>query len=65
MRDKNPLQMKFEYALWTIGIIREVIRKRFDVRLSVGGFGGTADEALGLHPPASAVSGVAAGCDAG
>lgn len=34
IRDKNPLQLKFEYALWTLAIIREVIRRQFDVSLS-------------------------------
>ena len=34
IRDKNPLQMKFEYALWTIPMIRRLIREQFDVRLS-------------------------------
>lgn len=34
IRDKNPLQLKFEYALWTLAIIRELIRTKFDVRLS-------------------------------
>ncbi|MBD3237613.1 MAG: helix-turn-helix domain-containing protein [Candidatus Eisenbacteria bacterium] len=32
--DKNPLQLRFEYALWTRGMVRELIRERFDVRLS-------------------------------
>ncbi|NTV47480.1 MAG: IS630 family transposase [Chlorobiales bacterium] len=34
VRDKTPLQLKFEYALWTLAIIREVIRREFGVRLS-------------------------------
>lgn len=34
IRDKNPLQLKFEYALWTLAIIRELIRREFGVRLS-------------------------------
>ncbi|MBL1276359.1 MAG: winged helix-turn-helix domain-containing protein [Ectothiorhodospiraceae bacterium] len=31
---KNPLQLDFEFSLWTRSIIRELIRERFDVRLS-------------------------------
>jgi len=34
IREKNPLQMKFEYALWTIPMIRRLIREQFDVALS-------------------------------
>jgi len=34
IRTKNPQQLKFEYALWTIPIIRRLIRDRFDVKLS-------------------------------
>ncbi len=34
VRDKNPLQLKFEYALWTLAIIRELIRREFGVKLS-------------------------------
>lgn len=34
IRDKNPLQLKFEYALWTLAIIRELIRRMFGVSLS-------------------------------
>ena len=32
--DKNPLQFKFEYALWTREMVRELIREKFGVRLS-------------------------------
>ena len=32
--DKNPLQLKFEYALWTRGMVRDLVRQRFGVRLS-------------------------------
>ena len=32
--DKNPLQLKFEFALWTRDIIREVIKDTFDLKLS-------------------------------
>ena len=34
VREKNPLQLKFEYALWTLGIIRELIHREFSVNLS-------------------------------
>lgn len=34
IRDKNPLQFKFEYALWTLAIIRDLIAKQFGVKLS-------------------------------
>jgi transposase len=34
IREKNPLQLKFEYALWTLAMIRQLILKQFDVRLS-------------------------------
>ncbi|MDJ0823670.1 MAG: IS630 family transposase [Paracoccaceae bacterium] len=31
---KNPMQLKFFYALWTRSMVREVIRDKFGVRLS-------------------------------
>ena len=34
VRDKTPQQLKFEYALWTLSIIRELIRREFGVSLS-------------------------------
>src|SRR5574341_1394691 len=34
IRTKNPLQLKFEYALWTLAMIRELIRREFAVSLS-------------------------------
>jgi transposase len=34
VREKNPLQLKFEYALWTLAMIRQLILQQFDVRLS-------------------------------
>ena len=40
IRQKNPLQLKFEYALWTLAMIRQLILKQFDVRLSEVSVGG-------------------------
>lgn len=34
VREKNPLQLQFPFALWTLGMIRELIRTRFAVGLS-------------------------------
>ena len=34
VRTKNPLQLNFEFALWTLAMIRELIRREFGVRLS-------------------------------
>jgi len=34
IREKNPLQLNFPFALWTLEMIRQLIRERFDVRLS-------------------------------
>lgn len=34
VRDKTPLQFKFEYALWTLSIIRELIARQFAIKLS-------------------------------
>ena len=34
VRDENSLQRKFESALWTLALIREVIKSEFDVALS-------------------------------
>ncbi len=34
IREKSPLQLKFEYALWTLSMIRELIREQFNVKLS-------------------------------
>jgi transposase len=34
IKDKNPLQLKFSFALWTCAMIRELIQKEFKVRLS-------------------------------
>lgn len=34
IRTKNPLQLKFEYALWTLAMIKELIEWEFDVKLT-------------------------------
>jgi transposase len=34
VREKNPLQLQFPFALWTLGMIRALIRSRFGVALS-------------------------------
>ncbi len=36
---KNPMQYKFEFALWTRGMIRRLIYERFGVRLSLPSVG--------------------------
>jgi transposase len=35
VRNKNPLQLEFEFALWTREMVRELIRKKFGKRLSL------------------------------
>lgn len=34
VRDKTPWQMKFEFGLWTLSLIGEVIYRKFRVRLT-------------------------------
>jgi transposase len=46
---KNPQQLKFEFALWTRGMIRDLIRERFRVRLSEVSVGRLLKK-LGLSP---------------
>jgi len=46
---KNPMQMKFEFALWTRDMVRELIRERFGVRLSEVSVGRLLRK-LGLSP---------------
>jgi transposase len=36
IRDETPLQFKFEYALWTLALVGEVLYRKFDKRLSKG-----------------------------
>lgn len=46
---KSPLQLKFEFALWTRAMVRDVIRDRFGVQLSEGSVGRLLRK-LGLSP---------------
>ena len=46
---KNPLQLHFEFALWTRGMIRDLIREQFGVRLSEVSVGRLLKR-LGLSP---------------
>lgn len=46
---KNPLQLKFPFALWTRGMVRELIREKFGVELSESSVGRTLRK-LGLSP---------------
>ncbi len=46
---KNPTQLKFEFALWTRSMIREVIRDKFQVKLSDVSVGRLLHK-LGLSP---------------
>lgn len=46
---KDPRQFKFEFALWTRSMVREVIRRRFGVRLSEVSVGRLLKK-LGLSP---------------
>jgi transposase len=46
---KDPRQLKFEFALWTRAMVRELIRREFGVRLSVVSVGRLLKK-LGLSP---------------
>ena len=46
---KDPRQLKFEFALWTRDMVREYIRREFNVRLSVVSVGRLLKK-LGLSP---------------
>lgn len=39
LQSKNPLQLKFEFALWTLSMIRELILREFGVELSESSVG--------------------------
>jgi len=46
---KNPLQLKFEFALWTCAMVRELIREKYSVQLSEVSVGRLLKK-LGLSP---------------
>ncbi len=35
IRDKNPRQLKFEFALWTRSMVKDLIKRQFGIKLSV------------------------------
>ena len=45
----NPLQLKFEFALWTRAMVRELIQRRYGVTLSLGSVGRLL-QSMGLTP---------------
>jgi transposase len=47
--EKDPRQFQFEFALWTVGMVRTLIRRRFAVRLSEVSVGRLLRK-LGLSP---------------
>lgn len=49
MNGKNSLQYGFDFALWTREAVRELILRKFDIRLSVTLVGSLLAE-LGLTP---------------
>jgi len=36
---KNPMQYGFDFGLWTRNLVRELVRQRFDVTLSLASIG--------------------------
>ena len=45
----NPLQLKFEFALWTRAMVRDLIQRRYGVTLSLGSVGRLL-QSMGLTP---------------
>lgn len=37
LKDKTPLQFKFEFGLWTLGLIGELLKREFGIKLSLSG----------------------------
>ncbi len=35
IHDKNPRQLKFEFALWTRSMVKDLIKRQFGIKLSV------------------------------
>ena len=53
--DKNPRQLKFDFALWTRGMVRKLIMDMFGVTLSETQVGRLLRQ-MGMSPPAPSVS---------
>ena len=47
--EKNPLQLRFEFSLWTRAMVRELIRNKFGIRMSEVSVGRMLKK-LGLSP---------------
>jgi transposase len=54
---KCPDQLSMPFALWTRGAIRDLIRREFDIRLSIRGVGGVS-RTLGLYAPKGGSAGL-------
>jgi transposase len=54
VHEKNPQQLKFDYALWTLAMIRVLIRQEFNVSLSEVSVGIEAKAAGSRHQGRSA-----------
>ncbi len=50
IREKTPQQLRFEYALWTLSIIRGIVKREFNVSLSEVSVGRLVRR-LGFTPP--------------